>query len=266
MARSFKNFEMRFGDALIAAVILHIIVMSLLGLKIKLEEVQLPFKVINIKIGNPFAVSMPGPSENVANNQKTDVITKKIKTEITVTSEMPTKKPNIPEKSEKLKDKVKRNENISKKKAEINLIPKIKNGSIPIIKPIVIANKAVNSGVSSNSKVKGSELGNNPVAGQEEITSYGQLLSLWIDKHKNYPEEARKRKIEGYAVIKLEIRRDGNIVAYDFVKRTGNEILDKATKEIIEKSSPVPPIPEGYSGGYVIPFVIAIRFVLEKAS
>lgn len=74
--------------------------------------------------------------------------------------------------------------------------------------------------------------------------NYYRTLMVWLNKHKTYPTAARKAKQEGISVLKFTIDRDGNVLSAKVTKSSGFSVLDQATLDMMERASPLPPIPE----------------------
>jgi protein TonB len=111
--------------------------------------------------------------------------------------------------------------------------------------------------------VSGHKLGNRTKAEQETITSYEKKLALWLQKHHYYPPAARHRNLEGEAVVRLQIDRLGNIRFFELAEPTEHLMLDDAVIQMIERSDPVPPVPDSYPGDFVIEFLIPVTFKLH---
>ena len=52
------------------------------------------------------------------------------------------------------------------------------------------------------------------------------------------------------AVVLLRIRKDGTVLETRFIKPSGNKLFDESVLKAIEKSKPLPPLPEGYEKNY----------------
>lgn len=96
------------------------------------------------------------------------------------------------------------------------------------------------------------------------VTSrYTQVLSLWLYKFRDYPEEALAQSQQGVAMIRLRIDRTGRILYYRLERSTGYPLLDDAVRELVWKSAPVPEVPGHYPGGQQLEFLIPIAFTLD---
>lgn len=98
--------------------------------------------------------------------------------------------------------------------------------------------------------------------GEEALSRYEQLLSLWIERHKTYPEAAARAGLEGSGVIRLRIDRRGKLLYYDIDQSTGHPVLDYALRDLASRIDPLPPVPSGYAGSDQLEFLIAVNFQL----
>lgn len=75
-----------------------------------------------------------------------------------------------------------------------------------------------------------------------EIRYVDQVRAV-IESHRIYPGTARRRKLEGMAVIQIRVNRTGHILDHHFVQSTGHHILDQAVLDMVQASDPLPAIP-----------------------
>jgi protein TonB len=59
-----------------------------------------------------------------------------------------------------------------------------------------------------------------------------------------YPPDALSARIFGVAMVHFVVRRNGQIDRLAIAKSSGNEGLDKAAIDIMQKAQPLPPIPD----------------------
>jgi protein TonB len=110
-----------------------------------------------------------------------------------------------------------------------------------------------------------------PVAAQPSISSataaakaswQSQLLSH-LARHKRYPDEARRRGIQGTCQVRFNLDRSGAVLSVELAKSSGNAALDRATLAMISRASPVPTPPaELLSNGQleiVAPFIYSLE-------
>jgi colicin import membrane protein len=77
------------------------------------------------------------------------------------------------------------------------------------------------------------------------IRIYQMEVESRIYDNWSYPvaiQEAKKLQ----AIVLLNVRDDGAIMECQFKQRSGNTIFDQSVLKAIEKSDPLPPLPEGY--------------------
>lgn len=65
-----------------------------------------------------------------------------------------------------------------------------------------------------------------------------------LARHKVYPSELRKDKVQGRVVVKFTISQDGRLLASSVQKSSGSPALDEAALSMLQKASPLPPIPK----------------------
>ena len=111
--------------------------------------------------------------------------------------------------------------------------------------------------------VMGNPLGNRTKAEQIVITKYEQKLALWLQKNKIYPQQASDQGLEGDALVRLQIDRLGNIRFYELAEKTPHRMLDEAVIRMVERSDPVPPVPDDYPGEFILEFLLPVTFKLH---
>ena len=72
---------------------------------------------------------------------------------------------------------------------------------------------------------------------------YLALLQAWLERHKEYPRRAQLRRIEGTAVLRFVMDREGRLVSYRVERGSGHAVLDDAVREMVKRASPFPPLP-----------------------
>ncbi len=112
-------------------------------------------------------------------------------------------------------------------------------------------------------RARGNPLGNSTEADAEVMARYEQLISLWIEKHRIYPQQAREMGLQGEAVIRIRIDRAGNIHQISLHKSAGDPLLDRAALQMAQKANPVPAVPENYPAGEAFEFLVPVSFKLQ---
>jgi periplasmic protein TonB len=92
---------------------------------------------------------------------------------------------------------------------------------------------------------------------------YTATLLSWLDRHKEYPWMARRRGVQGQVVLRLAVARDGKITETEIETSSGAELLDKAALDMVQRASPVPPLPASIPGE-IAQFRVPIVFALAQ--
>ena len=79
--------------------------------------------------------------------------------------------------------------------------------------------------------------------------AYANYLRQWVDRvervgNLNYPDEARRRRLQGRVVMSIGIRRNGSVESATLLRSSGNRILDDAALRIARLAEPYPPLPK----------------------
>jgi len=79
--------------------------------------------------------------------------------------------------------------------------------------------------------------------------AYANYLRQWVDRvervgNLNYPDEARRRRLQGRVVISIGIRRNGSVESATLLRSSGSRILDDAALRIARLAEPYPPLPK----------------------
>lgn len=73
--------------------------------------------------------------------------------------------------------------------------------------------------------------------------NYFGELAAWLNRHKDYPADLKKQKIQGVVVVKFTINAVGEIQRMAVKKSSGHQRLDMAALDVLQKANPLPPIP-----------------------
>lgn len=79
--------------------------------------------------------------------------------------------------------------------------------------------------------------------------AYANYMAAWVARvervgNLNYPDEARRRGLEGSLVLTVAINKDGSLERLDIIRSSGQPVLDDAATRIVELSAPFTPIPQ----------------------
>ena len=92
--------------------------------------------------------------------------------------------------------------------------------------------------------------------------AYIAQVRSWLDRHRTYPMAARRQRLEGSAVLWFRVDRGGRVLAYRLEKSSSHGVLDRAVLQMIERASPLPPLPADYpvdQPEFVIPIDFRLR-------
>ena len=86
------------------------------------------------------------------------------------------------------------------------------------------------------------------VSASTQEFAWAGYLREWVDRvervgNLNYPDEARRRRLQGQVVISVAIRRNGSIERADIVQSSGTPLLDASALRIARLAEPYPPLP-----------------------
>lgn len=90
---------------------------------------------------------------------------------------------------------------------------------------------------------------------------YFSMVRMRVENHKQYPHAARKRQVQGRAVVRFVISADGSVTDVTLLKSSRYGILDQAALAAVKDAGPFPNPPRHLFGG-PIPLEISIVFEL----
>jgi protein TonB len=93
---------------------------------------------------------------------------------------------------------------------------------------------------------------------------YLKRLRRHIKEHMDYPTDSKKRKEEGEVVVAFVIARDGTILSKEIRESSGYPGLDQAVLAMLDRSSPVPRLPDEFPGEQarvVLPFQFELSLI-----
>lgn len=94
----------------------------------------------------------------------------------------------------------------------------------------------------------------------EVMSRYTQMISLWIQKFRITPPEAKLQNRKVTVVVRLRIDRRGTIRYYALEQPSGIEAVDRAALDMIRRANPVPAVPDDYPPGDAFEFLVPINF------
>jgi len=132
--------------------------------------------------------------------------------------------------------------------------------SIPAVPGVSIG--AGGTHISQGSSGSGTGIGDG-TGGSDYSTSqtYLEIVKLKIEKNKKYPENAKRRQMEGTVTLKFIITASGDIRNTEIEKSSRHAVLDDAALKALENAAPFPRPPVRFFSGDV-PIQISIVFEL----
>lgn len=100
-----------------------------------------------------------------------------------------------------------------------------------------------------------------PKAQARKATYFGQILA-WLDRHKRYPRDARRNRMEGVSELFISIDRSGRVREYRLVSGSGHEMLDEASLAMVRRADPLPAMPREVPGDGM-EFVVPVEFFMK---
>ena len=92
--------------------------------------------------------------------------------------------------------------------------------------------------------------------------AYEQLLAARLERYKRYPTAAARRGLEGQALLRLVISRDGAVVDRAIIEPSPSDILDRAALAMVARAAPLPAVPRELAGSR-FEFEVPVSFRLD---
>jgi TonB family protein len=77
----------------------------------------------------------------------------------------------------------------------------------------------------------------------KRYVTYAQAIKERIAGQWKYPQEARKKKLEGRLVALFSLNREGALTRMEIVRSSGHEVLDREAERAVQSAAPFPPFP-----------------------
>ncbi len=98
--------------------------------------------------------------------------------------------------------------------------------------------------------------------GRADASSYNAIVLAHLQRFRIYPEQARAAKITGVSTVRFTLGAAGNVIAVALAGSSGTGILDQAALAMVQRASPFPPIPPSLGRGSMT-FAAPVRFNLR---
>lgn len=91
---------------------------------------------------------------------------------------------------------------------------------------------------------------------------YVGLLRQQLERNKVYPRTAQQRRQQGSAMLRIAIDRGGQVLSFKIEQSSGYELLDREVVAMVQRASPLPPIPAGLDIDR-LEVVVPVEFLLR---
>lgn len=99
-------------------------------------------------------------------------------------------------------------------------------------------------------------------ASRAAMVDYQSSVLEMLNRYREYPERAKRRRIEGQNTVLLVIARDGTIEVFEMTSGSGSRLLDRETQRMIERVKKFPPFPDSMTEDKIslsVPVIYNIR-------
>lgn len=109
---------------------------------------------------------------------------------------------------------------------------------------------------------QGGTNGFNRTGGQADASSYSAIVLAHLQRFRVYPEQARSSGITGVSTVRFTLGASGNVISVSLAGSSGTGMLDQAAVAMVHRASPFPAIPPSLGRGSMT-FAAPIRFNLR---
>jgi protein TonB len=135
--------------------------------------------------------------------------------------------------------------------------PRVKPVTPPHIAETPTAIQPQPSDAPPSQPISRSSVAEAPIAGD-----WQRSLATWLAAHKTYPDEARRRGMEGTVVLRFTVDRSGRVLDVVLVRSAGSSMLDTAAEAMVHNAT-LPPFTDGMSQDTVT-VTVQIRYALTN--
>lgn len=82
-------------------------------------------------------------------------------------------------------------------------------------------------------------------SGKRAQSKYLRELMAWLARHRVYPTEARKDKMQGVVQVRFSLDREGHLLTASVQRSAGFSVLDQAALDVLRRAEPMPAFPKG---------------------
>lgn len=103
-----------------------------------------------------------------------------------------------------------------------------------------------------------------PAPPSNALPNWQSDLLRHLSKYKKYPEDARRRGMQGVARLRFVVDAQGNVLSYSIASSSGSPALDRATTEMIRRAQPLPKPPAETLNNGTIEILAPFVYSLDK--
>jgi protein TonB len=104
--------------------------------------------------------------------------------------------------------------------------------------------------------------GKSKTAVRQILARYQDVLLAWIERHKRYPRNALRRRIEGRPFLEILLDRSGRLLEYRLTASSHHAELDEAALAMVQRADPFPAVPEDH-GEQTFRFQFGVDFNID---
>jgi len=95
------------------------------------------------------------------------------------------------------------------------------------------------------------------------LPTWKAQLLRHLEKHKRYPADAQRSRIEGVAYVLFTMTRDGRVLNARVERSAGNGALDREGLELLARAEPLPPLPPDQPGD-TLRLLVPVQFFMRR--
>lgn len=95
-----------------------------------------------------------------------------------------------------------------------------------------------------------------------EREDYLTRLLNWLERHKEYPRRAQRRRQEGTTLLFFRMDRDGRVTDFRIEQGSGHALLDAEVEAMIQRAQPLPAMPD-FMRQSQLELVVPVNFALR---
>ncbi|WP_256659971.1 energy transducer TonB, partial [Pseudomonas sp. LS-2] len=103
-----------------------------------------------------------------------------------------------------------------------------------------------------------------PTPPSTALPSWQGDLLRHLSKFKRYPEDARRRGMQGINRLRFVVDGEGRVLSYEIAGGSGSAALDRATLEMIRRAQPLPKPPAELLNNGTLEVVAPFVYSLDK--